>query len=142
MMNTRMPERTQPAFQELTAHLETQPGVLAAVVFGSAAVGRLRPESDLDLAVLFADDAVPNEVAALELRATLEQRTGRDVDLVVLNRASTILAFQAAKKGRLIVCKDPRAYQRYLVRLISEYADFKRIRRPIEEAVLRRRLYD
>src|SRR5690242_19400201 len=141
-MSTRMPEPIQPDVQELIAYLEAQPAVLAAVVFGSAANGRLRPESDLDLALLFADDGVPDEMATLELRAALEQRAGRDVDLVVLNRASTILAFQVAKKGRLILCRDPRAYQRYIVRLISEYADFKRIRRPIEEAVLKRRLYD
>jgi len=141
-MTTRMPDGTQSDLQALTAYLEAQPEVLAAVVFGSAAAGRLRPESDLDLAVLFAGDGVPDAFAALELRAALEQRAGRDVDLIVLNRAPTILAFQAAKKGQLIFCRDPRAYQRYIVRLISEYADFKRIRRPIEEAVLKRRIYD
>jgi predicted nucleotidyltransferase len=140
-MSTRMPEAIQPDLQELIAYLEAQPVVLAAILFGSAAAGRLHPESDLDLALLFADDGVPDAFAALDLRAALEQRAGRDVDLIVLNRAPTILAFQAAKKGRLIVCRDPRAYQRYIVRLISEYADFKRIRRPIEEAVLKRRIY-
>jgi predicted nucleotidyltransferase len=132
----------QADFQELLAYLEAQPEILAAVVFGSAAAGRLRPESDIDLALLFAENQVPEASAALELRGTLEQRAGRDVDLIVLNHASPILAFQAAKKGQLILCKDTRAYQRYLVRLISEYADFKRIRRPIEEAIIERRIYD
>jgi uncharacterized protein len=141
-MTTRMLDGTQADFQELTAYLETQPAVLAAVVFGSAAAGRLRPESDLDLALLFAHDDVPNDVAALDIRAALEQHTRRDIDLIVLNRAPTILAFQAAKKGRLIFCRDSHAYQRYVVHLISEYADFKIIRRPIEEAVLKRRIYD
>ena len=131
----------QSDLQELTTYLEAQPAVLAAVLFGSAAAGRLRPESDLDLALLFVDDGVPDAFAALDLRAALEQRAGRDVDLIVLNRAPTILAFQATKKGKLITCRDPRAYQRYIVRLISEYADFKRIRRPIEEAVIKRRIY-
>jgi predicted nucleotidyltransferase len=141
-MTTRMLEGTQPDLEELTAYLEAQPAVLAAVVFGSAAAGRLRPESDLDLALLFADDDVPDAFATLDLRAALEQRVGRDVDLIVLNHAPPILAFQVAKKGQLIVCRNPRAYQRYIVRLISECADFKRIRRPIEEAVLKRRIYD
>jgi len=77
----------QPDLQELTTYLEAQPAVLAAVLFGSAAVGRLRPESDLDLALLFADDGVPDAFAVLDLRAALEQRAGRDVDLIVLNRA-------------------------------------------------------
>jgi predicted nucleotidyltransferase len=132
----------QPEVQAIIGYLETQPAVLAAVLFGSAAAGRLRPESDLDLALLFAEDRVPDAFAALELRAVLEQRVHRDVDLIVLNQASPILAFQAVKKGQLIACKDARAYQRYVVRLISEYADFKRIRRPIEEAIIQRRIYD
>jgi predicted nucleotidyltransferase len=131
-----------PSLKELTVSLEAQPDVLAAIVFGSAASGRLSAESDLDLALLFSDTGVPDAFAVLDLRAALEQQTHRDVDLVVLNHASTILAFQAIKKGQLIFCRDSRAYQRYIVRLISEYADFKRIRRPIEEAVLRRRIYD
>lgn len=37
---------------ELIVHLQAQPGVVAAVLFGSAAAGRLRPESDRDLAQL------------------------------------------------------------------------------------------
>jgi predicted nucleotidyltransferase len=134
------PGDIQASFQELIAYLEAQPAVLAAVVFGSAAVGRLRPDSDLDLAVLFAEGRVPDAFAALELRAALEQRLCRDVDLIILNQASPILAFQVAKNGRLITCKDPHAYQLYAMRLISEYADFKRIRRPIEEAIINRRI--
>jgi predicted nucleotidyltransferase len=141
-MASPSPNNLQPPFQELVVYLEAQPEVLAAVVFGSAAAGRLRSESDIDLALLFAEDGLPDALAALELRAALEQRVGRDVDLIILNQASPILAFQAVKKGQVIVCKDARAYQLYVVRLISEYADFKRIRRPIEEAVLQRRIYD
>jgi predicted nucleotidyltransferase len=132
----------QPEVPAIIGYLETQPAVLAAVVFGSAAAGRLHPESDLDLALLFADDDVPNDVAALDIRAALEQHTRRDIDLIVLNPAPTILAIQVAKKGRLIFCRDSHAYQCYVVHLISEYADFKIIRRPIEEAVLKRRIYD
>lgn len=137
-----MSNQTQVDLQALTDYLEAQPEVLAAIVFGSAAAGRLRPESDIDLALLFAEGGMPDELAALELRGELEQRAARDVDLIVLNRAPTVLAFQAVKKGQLIFCRDPRAFERYAVRLISEYADFKIIRRPIEEAVLKRRIYD
>ena len=102
----------------------------------------MRPESDLDLALLFDYEQVPDEFAVLEMRAALEQCARRDVDLIVLNQASPILAFQSVKKGQILLGGNSAAYQRYLIRLISEYADFKRIRRPIEEAVLTRRIYD
>ena len=137
-----LPSRSdiQPDLWELVDYLEARPEVLAAVVFGSAAAGRLRPDSDIDLALLFTEGSVPDAFAVLELRGALEHRAGRDVDLIVLNGASPILAFQAVKKGQLLACKDASMYQHYVVRLISEYADFKRIRRPIEEAVLQRRV--
>lgn len=140
-MTTPTPLKEQPALQAVMRYLETQPTVLAAVVFGSAAAGRLRPQSDLDLALLFAHDSVPDAFAALALRNTLAVHAKRDVDLVVLNDASPILAFQAITYGQVILCRDRRAYEAYLVRLITAYADFKRIRRPIEEAVITRRIY-
>lgn len=43
----------QANLRELIACLAAQPGIAAAILFGSAAAGRLRPESDLDLALLF-----------------------------------------------------------------------------------------
>ena len=133
--------KEQPEIQAVTRYLETQPAVLAAILFGSAAAGRMRPESDLDLALLFAHEHVPDVFMALDMRVILEQHAKRDVDLIVLNDASPIIAFQAVKYGQVISCCDQRAYQSYVVRLITEYADFKQIRRPIEEAVFKRRLY-
>jgi hypothetical protein len=100
----------------------------------------LRVHSDLDLALLFAPEHVPNELTLLDMRADLEHLVARDVDLIVLNHASPILAFQIANHGHLVFCRDRAGYDRFLVRLITEYADFKRIRQPIEEAVLLRRV--
>jgi uncharacterized protein len=126
--------------EAVQTYLAEHAPVIAAVIFGSAAGGPLRPDSDVDLALLFAAEQVPGEDEILEMRADLEQLLRRDVDLIVLNQASPILAFQAARHGTLLFCRDRRAYERFLVRLITEYADFKRIRRPIEEAVLARRI--
>ncbi len=131
--------QTQPG-DLIASYLAAHPAVVAGVLFGSAAAGRLRAASDLDLALLFIAEQVPDDLAVLAMRADLEQLVRRDVDLIVLNHASPILAFQVVKHGKLLFCRDRAAYDRFLVRLISEYADFKRIRRPIEEAVLSRRM--
>jgi predicted nucleotidyltransferase len=120
----------------LGTYLDTLPGLAAALLFGSAARERLRPESDIDLALLFGEEAVPEGFALLDLRGDLEQCVGRDVDLLVLNTASPIIAHQALKTGLLLRCPDRPAYLRYVVRLISTYADLKRVRRPIEEALI------
>lgn len=75
------------------------------------------------------------------MQRELERIARRDVDLIVLKRGSTILAFQAIKHGYVIACCDLLAYQCCVVRLITEYADFKIICRPIEEAVIKRSIY-
>lgn len=113
--------------------------IVAALVFGSGAAGRLRADSDLDLALLFAPERAPDDSDVLQIRADLEQVARRDVDLIVLNSASPIVAYQAVRKGQPLFCRDRGSYERFVVRLISAYADLKQIRRPIEDAVIARR---
>ncbi len=118
--------------------LGAAPGIAAVLLFGSAVRGRLRPDSDIDVAALFEHDAIPGIEERLALRQRLEEAVQRDVDLIVLNDAPTILAFQALRYGRLIACPRPRVYHEFVMRLVTEYADFKRIRKPIEDAMIRR----
>ena len=80
--------------------LGAAPGIAAVLLFGSAVRGRLRPDSDIDVAALFEHDAIPGIEERLALRQRLEEAVQRDVDLIVLNDAPTILAFQALRYGR------------------------------------------
>lgn len=120
--------------------LSATPGVAAVLLFGSAARGQLRPDSDVDVAALFEHARVPSFEERLMLQQRLEEAVQRDVDLVVLNDAPTILARQALTSGILIACPNSRVYHEFVIRLATEYADFKRIRKPIEDAVIRRRV--
>ena len=51
-------------------------------VFGSAARGALRPESDIDVLVEFLPDAHPGLLGFVGLQQELETLTGRRIDLV------------------------------------------------------------
>ena len=62
---------------------------------------------------------------------------GRDVDLVDLRGADAILAFQVLSLGRPIVMRDRKAYDAFVARTLSEYADLKLDRRPVEAALRR-----
>ena len=55
------------------------PGAYGAYVFGSAATGQLRPESDLDVAILRVNPLSPDEV--LELKSFISQKFRRDSDI-------------------------------------------------------------
>jgi predicted nucleotidyltransferase len=86
----------------LRTALEAAPRVRLAVLFGSSVSGRMRPDSDVDVAILTAeldpDDAFE---AMLNRELTLAART--DVDLIRIDRASTLLKRQIATGGVLLV---------------------------------------
>lgn len=123
------------AVEAILRELDTRWGVEAAWLFGSQ-VRVPRPESDIDLAVLFR--TLPDPVALLDARADLEQIAGAPVDIVDLYRASPIIAFQALKTGRLVADHDYRRRIDFTTHLPSRYEDLMIMRRGIERAMMRR----
>lgn len=118
-------------------------GVRLVVVFGSAARGSDRPDSDLDVAVLF-DGGVPlpGEAAApFDARreaAARALRAGREIDLVVLDEADPLLLREVALDGRPVYEQEPGAFEEFRLRAIKRYLDTAWIRR-LEADLLRRR---
>jgi predicted nucleotidyltransferase len=104
-----------------------------AVIYGSAAAGRLQARSDLDIAVDFGRKLAFSEL--VELNARLEMTTGRRVDLVDLHAADPILKMQVVRYGRPIVVNDVGSYHRFQMNAIGHYLDFKITRRPVERAM-------
>lgn len=96
------------------------PAISAIYLFGSAATGQSTPESDLDIAVL-TPRQLP-ETSLFEAGLDLGRDTGRDVDLVDLRRASTVLAAQVVAHGRRIAVTDRFAADRFDAETYSEYA--------------------
>jgi len=105
---------------------------------GSFAKGTARPDSDVDVAVLFGRPFGPEDV--LELKGRLEKLLERDVDLVVLDRAGPVIRMQALKTG-ILLASEKGAYEEFFVATVNEYDDLKYNRREIEESLLRRRHY-
>jgi predicted nucleotidyltransferase len=94
----------QALVQALRAAL---PHLLAVYLFGSQATGHADPGSDVDLAVLVEGKLAP--VQAWELAQHLAVLAGRDVDLVDLRAASTVLQYQIITRGRRLWEQDARA---------------------------------
>lgn len=86
------------------------PGIAAAWLFGSAARGQLRPDSDVDVGLLLQDPkAKAVDVYAMlgELTARLEVVVApRRVDLVLLEHQGPVFAHEALIDGKLIVEPD------------------------------------
>ncbi len=90
--------------ERLRAELAARPeNIVAAYLFGSVARGTAKDQSDVDVAVLFAQ-APPSTLAGLPvlLEADLSRALGRQVEVVVLNRASVDLVHRVLRDGVLV----------------------------------------
>ena len=116
--------------------LDRRFGVECLWVFGSEAAGRARPESDLDVAALFARR--PSVVELAEARADGAALIDRPLDLIDLETASPILAYQVLKHGRLVTDRNPSRRYRFTAGLPARREDVLVMRRPIEEHLARR----
>jgi predicted nucleotidyltransferase len=112
--------------------LAGQPWVAVAYLFGSVAQGRAGPLSDVDIGYVSGEPR--SEDAAGRLLDRLVLRIGRsDVDLVDLRRAPFPLRFRAVRDGRVLVCGDELARERFEVESVLRYLDLK----PLRDAALR-----
>lgn len=97
------------------------PSITLAVLFGSAAVGRQGPHSDLDIAVsAHAPLTVADKVA---LTRALAERTGRPIDLVDLATIPEPLLGQVVQHGQRLLGSDTQ-FAQLLSRHLVEHADF------------------
>lgn len=112
-------DKTTTTIQKI---FQKQPKIQLAIIYGSAAENRQRPESDLDLAVAGKDPLTP------ELKTKLIEDvaliTKRPVDLVDLQTCHGTLLKQILTKGTLILKKDSALYGDIIKRMLFEDADF------------------
>ena len=83
------------------------PGLLALYHFGSMATGQAGPDSDVDLAVLLPGRAEP--LALWEAAQALALLLGREVDLLDLRVASTVMQYQIVTTGQRLWARDAQA---------------------------------
>lgn len=126
--------------QVIRDHFAQREDVAAIYVFGSLAADRLTPASDIDIGVLYMDDAASDVEQFLSDRAELNMVLGRDIDLVRLNRAPPVLRYQVLKYGECVLTRHPQSVHRFFVRTINEYFDLKQSRRVIERSLRHSRI--
>lgn len=112
------------------------PPLRLAVLFGSFATGRARLDSDVDIAILpYKDVALSVE---LDLAAQLSRVLAREVDLVRIDRASTLVQWQIARDGVLIFAEPTHEWIRFRARVASEHAAMAEPLRRAAELFMRR----
>ncbi len=107
----------------LRAVLEKGPPLRLAILFGSAARGRSRLDSDVDVAVLVPESTL-DDAGERTLGRELALAAGAELDLFRLERASTLLKWQIATTGVPLVEGSPGEFVRFRAHAISEYIDY------------------
>ncbi len=112
------------------------PQLAGVYLFGSFAAGLARAESDIDLAI-YAGRPLERRVV-VGLQQQIANILNRDVDLVDLAAASTILQCQAIDEGKLIDAPQPDETALFELRVIREYQDLKARRAATEADIVAR----
>ncbi|AST07453.1 DNA polymerase subunit beta [Anoxybacillus flavithermus] len=90
-------------------------------LFGSAATGHIRHDSDIDIAFL-SDKQSLNHYERFMLAQQLAERLQRDVDLIDLKQASTVFQAQIVSSGKIIYCANERKKEAYEWKVLKMYA--------------------
>ncbi len=109
-------------------------GAQLVYLFGSAGSHAERPDSDVDIAVLF--DEPLSADGRIELCGTIEKAIGRPVDLVDLATADPVIRRQIVAGGIVVRLTDPFVRARFEMKTLSEYLDLKIERRAAERRLV------
>jgi predicted nucleotidyltransferase len=129
------------AFHRPLQCLFQQHPVRLAYLFGSQATRRTHPSSDVDVAVLLDESLTSDKRFAERLRlfGDLLRILGTEhVDLVMLNEAPPLLAYETLRHGVLLYCADAQTRIEFQVRTLRTYEDTIPLRRILSEAMVAR----
>ncbi len=111
-------------------------GIRLIVVFGSVVRGTTNAESDIDLGVLTNRPLTFNQ--RLKLWETLSPLFNVEVDLVVLNHANPVLAFEAASTGDLLFENKSNTWDNWKSFSFRQYWDTEKFRNDLRKFITRR----
>lgn len=122
----------------LQDYFSRQKQVLCVYLFGSQIKGKENIYSDIDIAVLFQANLTQKERTEKRLgfMDELSSILNKDVDVVILNEASSFLKFQVIKEGKRIYERPDRSEHSFEAKTIVEYFDFLPVRRSLEAAMI------
>lgn len=120
---------TEQLVATVRSALDEFPDISFAFLFGSAASERLRADSDIDLAVYGSSEGLEIEsdrrlVHEIDIQIAVERATGRNVDLLVLNRAPATVCSAALLHGLPVLVRNGSLYSRYFLAVTSVAIDF------------------
>ena len=103
--------------------LAAKPQVTLVYLFGSAVDSDTPNVRDVDLAVVTDPPFVTDQL--MKCRADLIEATRAPIDLISLNEASIMLAWEVVDRGVCLFARDPDVETDFVTRARARYWDFK-----------------
>ncbi|MBI4534302.1 MAG: nucleotidyltransferase domain-containing protein [Candidatus Melainabacteria bacterium] len=113
------------------------PDVAGIWLFGSRESGMQSPDSDIDLAVL--PSCTLDRIKLWECAQSIGSKIGKNVDLIDLLEASTVLRAQIINTGKRIYCSDRLKCDLFETETLADYVRFTEERRELLEDIKSRR---
>ncbi|MGB9700890.1 MAG: type VII toxin-antitoxin system MntA family adenylyltransferase antitoxin [Thermodesulfobacteriota bacterium] len=135
----KLPPNILEKIPQLIDTLQKCEDVIALFFFGSLATGKLRPLSDLDIALLLKDNISKGKLfnREIDLICLIGKELGtEEFDLIILNTAPLRFAHQILKNGKKIFVKDQRRLANFQEEVIKKYIDFKFYQEQFNQAFL------
>lgn len=129
-MNSFVPENIRRHLRESFKTMRDKSPIIAIYVFGSTLSGRLKKESDIDIAALLDEKSYQSDpIAAIAQVYLASTRAGmaldREADVTILNGASLEMAYEIITSGLCILETNPEKRLAYEIALRGMYYDFK-----------------
>ena len=131
-----MPRNTKTKKYEskIQAILADHSWVSAAFLLGSASLDQLRPDSDVDIALLPVPGYFPSVFERVDISACLEDVIGREVDIGILGTDNLIYAKEAYLTGHCIYSTDNYYRDLFGATALGLYVGLRRERKEVERA--------
>ncbi len=98
--------------------------IIFAYIFGSYVQGKIRPDSDIDIAIYL--EKRLDEGTCLEIKMDITQACKREIVLIILNDATPLLKYEININNILLFTWDKAVETNYKVKTLFEYYDVER----------------
>ena len=125
----------QKALKEIIKRCAQENSIVAVYLFGSAVTNRMKPSSDLDVALLL-ESGSEETFPLLKFGTDLEKISGRRIDLLILNQSGELIQYQVRRFGKLIFDRDKHKRKKFEISGRKRYEDFIHLHNRYVKSVL------
>ena len=124
---------------KIEEYFQDKRDVVAVYLFGSYAAGKNRPDSDMDLGIIFNQELI-EESAKMRMHYMIDlgRLFKKEIHVTILNTASEMLLRQVFLRGRCVLNNNPRELALFRMTAYSKIVDFEYYKNQMKSGFIRK----